>query len=84
LGNILLTGTYQVTNTLVITLKDISRAGDVIDIAITNGANQVNYISFMLASETEPSYRGIALTKAVQQTRADANAAAVAMGVYIT
>jgi uncharacterized protein len=76
--------TYQVTNTIVITLKDISRAGDVIDIAIANGANQVNYISFMLAPETEQSYRGIALTKAVQQTRADADAAAAAMGVNIT
>ena len=75
---------YQVTNTIVITLKDITRAGEVIDIAVTNGANQVNYISFMLAPETEQSYRGIALTKAVQQTRADADAAAAAMGVNIT
>jgi len=75
---------YQVTNTLVITLKDIGRAGEVIDIAVANGANQVNYILFMLAPETEQSYRSIALTKAVQQTRADANAAASALGVNIT
>lgn len=76
--------TYQVTNTLVITLKDISKAGDVIDLAVANGANQVNYISFMLAPETEQSYRSVALTKAVQQTRADANAASAALGVNIT
>jgi uncharacterized protein YggE len=76
--------TYQVTNTLVITLKDISRAGDVIDLAVANGANQVNSISFMLAPQTEQSYRSVALTKAVQQTRADADAAAAAMGVNIT
>jgi uncharacterized protein YggE len=76
--------TYQVTNTLVIMLKDISRAGDVIDLAVANGANQVNSISFMLAPQTEQSYRSVALTKAVQQTRADADAAAAAMGVNIT
>ena len=76
--------TYQVINTLVITLKDNSRAGDLIDTAVANGANQVNYISFMLAPETEQSYRSVALTKAVQQTRADANAAAAALGVNIT
>ena len=75
---------YRVTNTLVITLTDISRAGEVIDIAVGSGANEVNYISFMLAPETEQAYRSIALTKAVQQTRADANAAAAAMGVNVT
>ena len=55
-----------------------------IDIAVGDGANQVNYVSFMLAPETERSYRGIALTNAVRQTRADADAAAAAMGVNIT
>jgi uncharacterized protein len=75
---------YQVTNTLVVTARDITRAGDIIDLCIANGANQVNYISFSLSPEKEQSYRNAALTKAVQQTRADANAVASAAGVNIT
>jgi uncharacterized protein YggE len=38
----------------------------------------------MLAPQTEQSYSSIALTKAVRQTRADADATAAAMGVNIT
>jgi hypothetical protein len=38
----------------------------------------------MLAPQTEQSYRSIALTKAVQQTRAEADAVVTAMGVNIT
>jgi uncharacterized protein YggE len=75
---------YRVTNTVVITVKDIPRAGEIIDICVANGANQVNYISFMLSPEKERSYRTAALSKAVQQTRADADAVASAMGVNIT
>ena len=61
-----------------------TRAGKIIDIAVGGGVNQVNYVSFMLAPETGRSYRGIALSNAVRQTRADADAAAAAMGVNVT
>ncbi len=75
---------YLVTNTFVITLNDISRAGDVIDISVAYGANQVNYSSFILAAETAQSHRSVAPAKAVQPTRADVNTAARAIGVNIT
>ncbi|HTY15817.1 MAG TPA: SIMPL domain-containing protein [Methanoregulaceae archaeon] len=75
---------YQVTNTLVITLNDTSKTGDIIDLCVANGANEVNSVAFSLTPETEQYYRSQALTKAVQQTRADADATAAAMGVNIT
>ncbi len=75
---------YQVTNTLVITLNDTTKTGDIIDLCVANGANQVNSVAFSLAPETERSYRSQALTKAVQQARADADATASALGVNIT
>jgi uncharacterized protein len=75
---------YQVTNTLVITLNDTTKTGDTIDLCIANGANEVNSVAFSLAPDTERSYRSQALTKAVQQTRADADATAAALGVNIT
>ena len=72
------------TNSLVITLNDTSETGDIIDLCVANGANQVNSVAFSLAPETERSYRSQALTMAVQQTRADADATAAALGVNIT
>jgi len=75
---------YQVTNTLVITQNDTMKTGDIIDLCVANGANQVNSVVFSLTPETERSYRSQALTKAVRQTRADADATAAALGVNIT
>jgi len=37
---------YRVTNSLQVTLKDITRTGEVIDTAVKSGANQVDSIEF--------------------------------------
>ncbi len=75
---------YRVTNTLQITLKDVGRTGEVIDIAVANGANQVDSIVFLLSEEKEQSIRAEVLTKAVNRARSDADAVAAAMGLTIT
>lgn len=75
---------YQVTNTLTITLHDVSRTGEVIDLAVANGANQANSIQFMLSDAQATALRNEALMKAVTNARADAEAVASAMGVSIT
>jgi uncharacterized protein YggE len=75
---------YRVINTLLVELKDIQKAGEVVDIAINNGANRVNYVSFTLSDEKQESLRAEALTDAVNSARNDANAVAGAMGVSIT
>jgi hypothetical protein len=76
--------TYQVTNTLTVTLHDVSKTGDVIDIAVANGANQADSIQFMLSDAQSLVLRNEALKKAVANARADAEAVAGAMGVNIT
>jgi len=75
---------YQVTNTLTITLHDVSRTGEVIDLAVANGANQANSIQFMLSDAQATALRNEALKNAVTNARADAEAVAGAMGVNIT
>lgn len=75
---------YQVTNTLLVTIHDITRSGDIIDIAVANGVNQVNSLTFSLSPEREQFYRNQAITQAIGMTRADADTAAAAIGVNIT
>ena len=48
--------TYQVTNTLTVTLHDVSKTGDVIDVAVANGINQASSIQFLLSDEQSPRY----------------------------
>ncbi len=75
--------TYRVTNTLLVTLKDVSRAGEIIDLAVGAGANRVNYISFKLSEEQQRALRTRALQDAMERTRADADVVAAAAGLSI-
>ena len=75
---------YQVTNTLLVELRDIQRAGEVVDTAVNNGANRINYVSFTLSDEKQESLRAEALTDAVNSARNDASTVANAMGVSMT
>ena len=40
--------TYRVTNTLTVTLHDVNKTGNVIDVAVANGINQASSIQFLL------------------------------------
>ncbi len=74
---------YRVTNTVRVTLDDVNRAGEIIDIAIANGANRVNQIEFTISDDRQQELRTQALTAAVQQARNDADAVAAALGKTI-
>ncbi|MDD1704406.1 MAG: SIMPL domain-containing protein [Methanoregula sp.] len=76
--------TYDVTNTLQVTLTDISQSGSVIDVAVSNGINQVSSIQFMLSDAQSQMLRSQALKKAVANARADADTVAGALAVNIT
>jgi uncharacterized protein YggE len=76
--------TYQVTNTLTVTLHDVNKTGDVIDVAVANGINQASSIQFLLSDEQSQVLRTEALKKAVTRARADADTVAGAMGTAIT
>jgi uncharacterized protein YggE len=76
--------TYRVTNTLTVTLRDVSRTGEVINTAVANGVNSASSIQFMLSDEQAQVLRTEALKKAVARARADADTVASALGVRIT
>ena len=72
------------SNTLTVTLHDVNRTGEVIDIAVANGINSANSIQFMRSDEQAQVLRTAALKKAVARARADADTVASALGVRIT
>ncbi|MDD1695908.1 MAG: SIMPL domain-containing protein [Methanoregula sp.] len=74
---------YQVTNTLTVTLHDVNRTGEVIDIAVANGINQASSIQFMLSDAQAQVLRTEALKEAVALARADAETVAGELGVTI-
>ena len=76
--------TYHVTNSLTVTLHDVNRTGEVIDIAVANGVNQANSIQFLLSEEQARILRTEALKEAVFNARADADTVAAALGTVIT
>lgn len=76
--------TYQVTNSLTVTLHNVSKTGEVIDTAVANGINQATSIQFMLSDEQAQVLRTEALKEAVSRARSDADTVSAAMGTTIT
>lgn len=75
--------TYRVTNTLTVTLHDVSRTGEVIDIGVAEGINQASSIQFFLSDEQSQVLRTEALKEASERASADAQTVAGALGVSI-
>lgn len=69
---------YNVTNTLLVDVKNLSQVGPVIDAALSKGANMITSLQFY-ASNTEDARR-TAIAAAVRKARLDAEAAAAAAG----
>lgn len=74
---------YQVTSMVQVTVRDVTRTGEIIDTGVNNGANQVSSVAFTLSPEKERSLRAQALGRAVANARADADVTAAAVGVGI-
>lgn len=72
---------YQVTHTYAITIRDITKVGDVLDAALKAGANQTNGISYSFSKEQDVYLQ--ALGQAVQNASAKADALAIASGVWL-
>jgi hypothetical protein len=75
---------YHVSNTLTVTLHDVNRTGEVIDIGVANGINQANSIQFLLSDEQAQVLRTEALKEATARAAADAQTVATALGVNIS
>jgi uncharacterized protein len=75
---------YHVSNTLTVTLHDVNRTGEVIDIGVANGVNQANSIQFLLSDEQSQVLRNEALEEATVNAAASARTVADALGVTIS
>jgi uncharacterized protein len=65
---------YNVTNTILVDVRNLNQVGPVIDAALSHGANMIASLQFY-ASNTETARRG-AIATAIEKARADAEAAA--------
>lgn len=74
---------YQVSNTIQIETSEIDRVGDIIDYAVTNGANAVNSLDFTISKEKTQEIRKEALDIAASKARADAEIVAQSMGITL-
>jgi uncharacterized protein YggE len=72
---------YQANNTVDVRIDDITRTGEIVDAAVTAGANQVQGIRFSLKDDS--AIRGQAVEAAVKSARTDADALAKALGVQL-
>ena len=75
---------YQATQAFEVTLSNVSRAGEIIDIAVNNGANRVDGVQFTLADDTRQQLRAEALRLAVNNARTEADVLANASDLAIT
>jgi len=73
---------YTASNQLTVTTKQINNVGDFIDKAITNGANQVQNISFRLDNNDECCKK--LLIKATNNAKSQASIVAQTLGVKIS
>src|SRR5208337_3620544 len=67
---------YTATNTVTVTVRDLSQVGPVIDAGYNNGANQVNGVTFSLSDGTAASVYQQALQNAMTNGAAKAQALA--------
>jgi uncharacterized protein len=74
--------TYMVDNNVYVTVRDLAKLGDLLDAAITAGANSINSIAFDVADKTEAlrEARAAAVESAKQQADELAAAAGVRLG----
>ena len=75
---------FQGVQSFEITLSNTSRAGEIIDLAVANGANRVDGVVFTLSEERGRELRAEALREAMTNARSDAEAIAAAGNLSIT
>lgn len=77
---------YQISEQIQITVRDLDKAGDVVDAATAKGATDVNGISFEVAdpAKAQNDARAAAVTAARSSAQAMATAANVTLGAVVS
>ncbi|WP_435334869.1 SIMPL domain-containing protein [Haloarchaeobius sp. TZWWS8] len=74
---------YRAIHSYEVTTDNISRAGELVDIAVKNGAARIDGVTFQLSDEKQRALRSDAITKAVEAAKADADAFVAAADLSI-
>lgn len=74
---------YRGVHAFEITINETDRAGEVIDTAVSNGANEVDGVRFTLSPEKRQDLREQALRDAMDAARGDADAVAAQSGLTV-
>lgn len=77
-------GQYRAIHAFRITVSDTSRVGELIDVAVTNGADRVDGVQFTLSEEKRRELRKDALREAMTNARSQADVLASAANLTIT
>jgi uncharacterized protein YggE len=72
---------YTATNTVTVTVRDMSKVGKVIDEGYSGGANNIHGVTFMLSDEKGATVYKDALKKAVTEAKDKASVLATAAGI---
>ena len=72
---------YKATNTVTVTVRDLSKAGAVIDAAGSAGSNEIRGVTFMLSDELQSRVYQEALQKAIMDGAAKAKNISTAAGI---
>src|SRR3989338_4028594 len=74
---------YTATQILKVTTTKLDKAGDFIDIAVDNGADRIDSVSFSLTKEKQKEMKGEAMIRASQEAKEKAEALATSLGVRL-
>ncbi len=74
---------WRATQILKIKTTDLEKVGNIVDIAVSNGANQINNINFGLTEEKEQEYKKQALAEAGKNAKSKAETIAESLGLKL-
>lgn len=75
---------YRAVHAFRVEVADVGRAGEVVDVAVANGADRVDGIEFTLSEDRRAALREQALGMAMDGARADADVLADAAGLSVS
>lgn len=74
---------WRASQTLKVKTTDLTKVGTIVDVAVNNGANQINNINFGLSEEKEQEYKKKALTEATKNAKSKAETIAESLNVKL-
>lgn len=74
---------WRATQTLKVKTADFSKVGSIVNVGVSNGANQINNIEFYLSPAKEAEYKKKAIEEATKNARAKAEAMASGAGAKL-